>query len=141
MTESRLGYLDAAVELYQKNYVAFAPEWSAAWYASMAGELPFNAGWSDLDEIDEDSPTTQVFAYTSQYNTRMAYDSEEFQINTDVQYLWAQVLPELLMAASDEEFDQLFADFIRQRDEMGYDKVLAEQTRQMIENKKKLGIS
>lgn len=63
MTESRLGYLDAAVELYQKNYVAFAPEWSAAWYASMAGELPFNAGWSDLEEIDEDAPTTQVFAY------------------------------------------------------------------------------
>lgn len=85
--------------------------------------------------------TTRYSAYTSQYNTRMAYDSEEFQINTDVQYLWAQVLPELLMADSDEEFDQLFADFVRQRDEMGYDKVLAEQTRQMIENKKKLGIS
>lgn len=63
MTESRLGYLDAAVELYQKNYVAFAPEWSPAWYTSMAGELPFNAGWTELDEMDENAPTTQVFSY------------------------------------------------------------------------------
>lgn len=84
---------------------------------------------------------TRYSAYTSQYSTRFAYDSEEFQINADVQYLWAQVLPQLLMADSDEKFDQLFADFVKQRDEMGYDKVLAEQTRQMIENKKKLGIS
>ena len=84
---------------------------------------------------------TRYSAYTSQYSTRFAYDSEEFQINADVQYLWAQVLLQLLMADSDEKFDQLFADFVKQRDEMGYDKVLAEQTRQMIENKKKLGIS
>ncbi len=63
MTQTRLDYLDAAVELYQNNYVAFAPEWSAAWYASMAGPLPFNAGWSELDEVDADAPTTQVFSY------------------------------------------------------------------------------
>ena len=63
MTESRLGYLDTAVALYQNEYVAFAPEWSAAWYASMAGELPVNAGWSELDDVAEGTPTTQVFAY------------------------------------------------------------------------------
>lgn len=63
MTDMRLGYMDAAVELYQNNYVAFAPEWSAAWYASMAGELPVNAGWTALEEMDADAPTTQIFAY------------------------------------------------------------------------------
>ena len=63
MTDSRLGYLDTAVALYQNEYVAFAPEWSAAWYASMAGELPVNAGWSELDDVAEGTPTTQVFAY------------------------------------------------------------------------------
>lgn len=61
--QDRLDYFDAAVELYQKEYVAFAPEWSAAWYASMAGALPVNAGWNDLASMDADTPQTQVFAY------------------------------------------------------------------------------
>lgn len=63
MTDARMGYFDTAVELFQKEYVAFAPEWSAAWYASMAGELPVNAGWTALEEIDKSTPTTQIFSY------------------------------------------------------------------------------
>ncbi len=63
VTEDSLGYFDTAVELYQKEYVAFAPEWSAAWYASMAGELPVNAGWTALEDIEEGTPTTQIFSY------------------------------------------------------------------------------
>lgn len=63
MTDSRLDYFDAAVDLYQNEYVAFAPEWSAAWYASMAGPLPKNAGWAELDEVDANAPTTQIFSY------------------------------------------------------------------------------
>ena len=59
--QDRLNYFDAAVELYQKEYVAFAPEWSAAWYASMAGPLPMNVGWGALEESS--NPETQVFAY------------------------------------------------------------------------------
>ena len=35
--QDRLDYFDCAVDLYQKNQVAFATEWSAPWYASMAG--------------------------------------------------------------------------------------------------------
>lgn len=62
VTQARLDYMDAAVKLYQDELVAFAPEWSAAWYASMAGELPLNAGWSELDEV-ESSDTTQIMAY------------------------------------------------------------------------------
>lgn len=58
MTDSRLDYMDAAVELYQNKYVAFATEWSAAWYASMAGELPKNDTSGEAT-----SETTQVFSY------------------------------------------------------------------------------
>ena len=63
VSEAKLGYMDAAVALYQQDLVAFAPEWSAAWYASMAGELPLNAGWTDLEELDG-AEMTQVFAYS-----------------------------------------------------------------------------
>lgn len=60
--QDRLDYFDCAVELYQKEYVAFAPEWSAAWYTSMAGPLPMHAEWSGLDEV-AGNPTTQIFSY------------------------------------------------------------------------------
>ncbi len=63
MSADRLAYFDCAVSLYQNEYIAYAPEWSAAWYASMAGELPVNAGWSGLDEIAADTPKTQVMSY------------------------------------------------------------------------------
>lgn len=61
--QDRMDYFDTAVALYQNEYVAFAPEWSAAWYASMAGSLPVNAGWTALEEIAEGTPTTEIFSY------------------------------------------------------------------------------
>lgn len=61
--QDRLDYFDAAVELYQNEYVAFSPEWSASWYASMAGPLPRNAGWDALEDVDASNGETQVFAY------------------------------------------------------------------------------
>ena len=63
MSDSRFGYFDAAVTLYQEELVAFAPEWSAAWYASMAGELPVNAGWTALEEVEAGAAKTQIVSY------------------------------------------------------------------------------
>lgn len=63
VSDAKLGYMDAAVKLYQDELVAFAPEWSAAWYASMGGALPLNAGWSDLADL-EGSEMTEIFAYS-----------------------------------------------------------------------------
>lgn len=63
LSEDKLAYMDTAVKMYQDKLIAFAPEWSAAWFASMAGEIPLNAEWQALDEIDADSEKTEVFAY------------------------------------------------------------------------------
>ena len=71
--QDRLDYFDCAVDLYQKNQVAFATEWSAPWYASMAGPLPQLADGDDVWGMDKDQlmsdaagggeGTTQVFSY------------------------------------------------------------------------------
>ena len=63
MTEGRLDYFDAAVELYQEKLVAFAPEWSSAWYSSMGNPIPLDAEWTDVSEIDASAETTDVFSY------------------------------------------------------------------------------
>lgn len=64
MTQDRLNYFDSAVQLYQEKLVAFAPEWSAAWYASMNGPIPMDAEWQELAEIDKNAEKTEVFAYS-----------------------------------------------------------------------------
>lgn len=63
MTEDRLNYVDAAVDLYQQKLVAFAPEWSAAWYASMNGPIPLDADWQELKDVDPSTAQTEVFSY------------------------------------------------------------------------------
>lgn len=60
--QDRLDYFDTAVDLYQKEYVAFASEWSPAWYASMAGPLPKHAEGDDKDNL-EGGAQTEVFSY------------------------------------------------------------------------------
>lgn len=63
MTDGRLDYFDAAVELYQDKLVAFAPEWSSAWYSSMGNTIPLDAEWTDVSEMDANAETTEVFSY------------------------------------------------------------------------------
>ena len=63
MTEDRLNYVDAAVDLNQQKLVAFAPEWSAAWYASMNGPIPLDADWQELKDVDPSTAQTEVFSY------------------------------------------------------------------------------
>lgn len=63
MTEDRLNYVNAAVDLYKQNLVAFATEWTPAWYASMAGPIPIDAGTGDLKDVDPNAAKTEVFSY------------------------------------------------------------------------------
>lgn len=64
LTQARKDYMDAAVKLYQEKLVAFSPEWSASWYASMSGEIPMNAEWAEEEELkDMAGDKTEVFAY------------------------------------------------------------------------------
>lgn len=71
--QDRLDYFDCAVNIYQNKQVANATEWSAPWYASMAGPLPVLDADANVWEMDKDqlmseasgggTGTTQVFSY------------------------------------------------------------------------------
>lgn len=51
---------------------------------------------------------------------------------------WGQTLPKLLTAKSDEEFDKIWNDFLRRREEAGFDKVMAYRQAVLDERKEKL---
>lgn len=75
INQDRLDYMDCATHLYQNDQVAYALEWSAPWYASMAGPLPkiSEAQSGDVWSMDKDQlisegaaggeGLTQVFSY------------------------------------------------------------------------------
>lgn len=64
MTDKRMQYFDNSVAMYQEGLTADCPEWSAAWFASMYGEMPINVGWEAADsDAYKNAETTQVMMY------------------------------------------------------------------------------
>lgn len=68
-------------------------------------------------------------------------DSEEQEIKTKIDNLWGIVLPELLLADTEAEFDEILNDFIARREAFGVEKLNTKQTELMNEAKAKLGIN
>lgn len=96
---------------------------------------------------DPDNPVTQLkqwsypyTVYVGQYTITLDTSTTEGSIKNRADKLWGKTLPKLLYAKDDEEFDKIYNDFIKQRYEMGYDKVLKLLTVKIRENEEKLGI-
>ncbi len=82
-------------------------------------------------------PYTQ---YLGQYEISFDSNSQAGDADTKVKKLWSTVLPQLLLAPTEEDFDSLFTGFIEEREQLGFDSVMQVATSQMREAKKKLGI-
>lgn len=78
--------------------------------------------------------------YVGEYDVTKQDDSEVSRINSQIDKLWGKTLPRLLLAKSDEEFDQLFDKFVEERESLGYQKVRQAQQKIMEENKQRLGM-
>lgn len=78
--------------------------------------------------------------YLGQYELDFEADSEVGNIDFNIKKLWGETLPRLLLASGEEEFDKIFDEFVKKRDELGFDLYIKESTRQMNETKKKVGI-
>jgi putative aldouronate transport system substrate-binding protein len=58
---------------------------------------------------------------------------------TNIQQLWGKTLPKLLLSKSDADFDKIYEKFLKDRDNLGYDKVKAYEQTKYEANLKKLG--
>lgn len=99
--------------------------------------------WASKPEPPLGQMETWTYPYvinTAEYSFSLAIDSEESIIDMKVKNLFGSTLPKLLLAKTDAEFDKLFDEYTKKKKELGYDKVLAEKTRQLKINKEKLGI-
>ncbi|WP_035166231.1 ABC transporter substrate-binding protein [Caloramator sp. ALD01] len=62
LTQAQIDFMDYQKKLRDNEYTALAPEWSPAWFASMQGQIPINAGWEkDVNKVKGNK--TEVFGY------------------------------------------------------------------------------
>ena len=96
----------------------------------------------------EDSPATaqlvewskKYVVYNGQYDVSLPIASKEGIEDEKITKLWSQTLPRLLLASSDEAFDEIMNEFIEKREKMGYQEVMEKKTGYMQDAKEKLGI-
>ena len=81
-------------------------------------------------------PYTIYFNYEINYET----DSDAGNIDINIKKLWSEMLPQLLLAKDEQEFDNLMAEYIERREQMGYDICVEDSIKRIKENKRKLGI-
>lgn len=98
-------------------------------------KLPITAPNGQLEEW-----TYPYSHYMAQYELSYERNTEVGDIDINIKKLWSQVLPSLLLAPSEEEFDAIFQEFLEERDRLGFELYKDENTRLVNENKKKLGI-
>ena len=78
--------------------------------------------------------------YLAQYDYSFSEESEAGNAYRNIQKLWGKVLPRLLTAESEEQFDWLMEKFVDKREKLGYQLVKESMQQQMTEAKEKLGI-
>lgn len=78
--------------------------------------------------------------YTAQYNIAFESDSPAGIADRRIKEAWGEVLPKLLLAPTEEEFDSLFEGFLKLRGSYGYSLIMEESTRQMNDAKQRLGL-
>ena len=67
-------------------------------------------------------------------------NSEESYNDELIDKLWGSTLKELLLAETDEEFDDTLEEFMNKRNALGYQELLEKKYKYVIEAKKKLGL-
>lgn len=84
--------------------------------------------------------TKPYTVYTSQYDVVFEADSSFAQIDKKIKLEWGKTLPLLLLAKSEEEFDEIYQNHINKIYDLGLEKLLDEYTKKMYEAKRKLGL-
>ena len=79
-------------------------------------------------------------AYDGAYDIYLPVESAYAKVDAQINKLWSEILPKLLLAETENAFDEILAEFVIEREALGYEALMEEKNVYMIEAKKKLGI-
>lgn len=85
--------------------------------------------------------TRQYVVYNGQADVVLPVGSAEAAADDKITKLWSETLPRLLLASSEEEFDAIFQDFVKERETLGFAEVNRRKTEYMNIAKEKLGLN
>lgn len=133
----------AAAELFYKDYGAYVKQIGANNSYWMLENTAMQSHWpmGIAPELTQPEQWSKQYSYyTAPYEVSCEDAPDLAAAEEKIKKLWGDTLPQLLMAENDEAFNALFQDFLARRQALGFDAVLAEQTKQMLNNKSRLGI-
>lgn len=78
--------------------------------------------------------------YKGAYETVLRINSREANEDEKITRLWSETLPQLLLAESDQQFDEILEEFVQEREKDGFQDVNRAKTKYMLKAKEKLGI-
>ena len=105
-----------------------------------AWQAQFGADYAPSLEQPQLWTRPYVHSYAAYDGLTLPVGSDEQLIYEEIQRQWGKVLPQLIRAESESDFDKIISDFNTFKKDKGIDKVLAMQTELMNANKKKLGL-
>ena len=122
---------------YDKQYGADSTYW-------MFQDNAMSLKWAEPTPEPLGQMERWTFPYvmtTSQYDISLQADSEEADIKSKIDNEWGVVLPQLLLAKSEEDFDKIWNSFLEKRKGYGLDTMIEKQTELMNAAKAKLGVN
>lgn len=133
-----------AFELMNKDRAAFDKQYGSSFTFWMMQDTNITYQWAPQSV----EPYKQLEDWTrGKTNSVSEFDlldplanSEEGIILSKIKDLRGKTLPKLLMAPSEAEFDKIYADYMKKKEDLGNAKVMAFQQTKYEENKKKLGM-
>lgn len=143
MVDGRAVLSDRTKELLNKDYSSYVREVGANDTYWMLQDNRMQSKWMPLDEpeiLQMEQWTYPYVCYTAQYDAYFELGSGADISNKKINAIHGQMLPKLLLASSEAEFEQLWAEYVQRRKDSGLAVVLEERTRQMNAAKERLGI-
>ncbi|MBD5497746.1 MAG: extracellular solute-binding protein [Lachnospiraceae bacterium] len=143
MENGRAVLMEETQQLMLTDYAEYVRQVGANDTYWMLQDNRMQSGWMPQDDEmlrQMEEWTYPYVCYTGQYDVIFASDSEAGIAQKEIEAIHGQMLPRLLLAPTEEEFERLWEEYIARRKESGLDMVLQESTRQMQAAKEKLGM-
>lgn len=132
-----------AEDLLRQDYPAYIASIGANNTYWMLQDNTLQSQWQTARDPALEQICSWALGYTvdnTPYEVVFPPGSEAELIDGRVKLLWGETLPQLLLAASEEEFDRLLAAYTEQRTQLGWDKLQQAKTQQYEINKERLAV-
>lgn len=143
-SDGRAEFTEEVKKLMREDYPAYVKQVGADNCYWMLQNNRMQSEWKPLDEPalrQMEEWTYPYTCYTGQYDPYFVVGSEADKANNNISAIHAEMLPKLLLAPSEQAFNELWDEYISRRENAGLAFVLEERTEQMNQAKAKLGLS